>query len=113
MRVKSILTAAILSCFGMTANAENVMDTDVVVVGIPGKVGDGINMALAAGAAKDGREFINMSYRPGPSKESTTNHYAASTKQPHLWLNTKGEAAGKAFRANSINELAHKTGMDY
>ncbi|MBG6249425.1 FAD-binding protein, partial [Candidatus Symbiopectobacterium sp. PLON1] len=41
---------------------------DVEVVGIPGKVGDGIKMAWAAGAAKDGREFINMSYRPGPSK---------------------------------------------
>lgn len=153
---------------------------DVEVVGIEGKVGDGIKMAWEAGAAKDGREFINMSYRPGPSKESTTNHYAASAKQPHLWLNVKGERftneanieqwpfagnalenqggvmfvlydddtkrymidegidvgvgimvpvatkltkleehfsrgekAGKAFRANSIKELAQKTGMDY
>ncbi len=33
MSVKSILTAAILSCFGMTAHAEQVMDTDVVVGG--------------------------------------------------------------------------------
>ncbi|WP_211317668.1 FAD-dependent oxidoreductase [Edaphovirga cremea] len=153
---------------------------DVEVVGIDGKMGDGIKMAWEVGAAKDGREFINMSYRPGPSKESTTNHYAASAKQPHLWLNPKGERftneanieqwpfagnalenqggvmfvlydentknymidhgidvgvgvmvpvatkltkleehfargekAGKAFRANTIQELAQKTGMDY
>jgi fumarate reductase flavoprotein subunit len=63
----------------------------VEVLGIDGKMGDGHRMAWEVGAAKDGREFINMSYRPGPSKESTTNHYAATAKQPHLWLNPKGE----------------------
>lgn len=153
---------------------------EVEVLGIDGKVGEGLQMAWEAGAAKDGSEFINMSYRPGPSKESTTNHYAASAKQPHLWVNThgerftneanieqwpfagnalenqggvmfvlydentkkymveqgidvgvgvmvpvatklakleedfaKGEKAGKAFKANSIEELAKKTDMDY
>ena len=153
---------------------------DVELIGVKNKVGDGLRMAWEAGAAKDGREFINMSYRPGPSGESTTNQYAATAKQPHLWLNpkgerftnesnieqwpfagnaleneggvmfvvyddntrkhmveegidvgvgvmvpvatrltkfdedfAKGEAAGKAFKAKSLEELAKKTGMDY
>lgn len=65
----------------------------VEIVGMtgPGKMGDGIRMAWEVGAIPDVKEFINMSYRPGPSGESTTNHYAAAAKQPHLWLNTKGE----------------------
>ncbi len=176
--------AVVIATGGFGSNKEMLKEytrfPDVEVLGIDGKVGDGLRMAWEAGAAKDGREFINMSYRPGPSKESTTNQYAASAKQPHLWLNTKGErftneanieqwpfagnalenqggvmfvvyddntrkhmveegidvgvgvmvpvatkltnfeedfkkgeAAGKAFKANSLKELAQKTGMDY
>lgn len=176
--------AVVIATGGFGSNKEMLKQytrfPDVEVLGIDGKIGEGLQMAWEAGAAKDGSEFINMSYRPGPSKESTTNHYAASAKQPHLWLNTrgerftneanieqwpfagnalenqggvmfvmydegtkqyminhgidvgvgvmvpvatklekleadfaKGEQAGKAFKANSLEEMAKKTGMDY
>lgn len=54
-----------------------------------GKTGDGINMAGNAGAGKDGTE-VQASYRPGPKGIGTTNHVAASAKQPHLWLDPQG-----------------------
>ena len=54
-----------------------------------GKTGDGINMAWTAGAGKDGTE-VQASYRPGPKGIGTTNHVAASAKQPHLWLDPQG-----------------------
>ena len=54
-----------------------------------GKTGDGINMAWNAGAGKDGTE-VQASYRPGPKGIGTTNHVAASAKQPHLWLDPQG-----------------------
>ena len=53
-----------------------------------GKTGDGINMAWNAGAGKDGTE-VQASYRPGPKGIGTTNHVAASAKQPHLWLDPR------------------------
>ncbi|WP_196907418.1 FAD-dependent oxidoreductase [Candidatus Symbiopectobacterium sp. 'North America'] len=59
MRVKSILTAAILSCFGMTANAEQVMDTDVVVVGA-GASGSAAAYALT----EQGLKVINLEKLP-------------------------------------------------
>ena len=55
-----------------------------------GKTGDGIQMAWKAGAASEGTE-VQASYRPGPVGESTTSHVGAAAKQPHLWLNPKGE----------------------
>ena len=55
-----------------------------------GKMGDGIQMAWAAGAAEEGAEVV-ASYRPGPVGESTTSHLGAAAKQPHLWLNPRGE----------------------
>ena len=55
-----------------------------------GKTGEGIQMAWAAGAAAEGTEVV-ASYRPGPVGESTTSHLGASAKQPHLWLNPRGE----------------------
>ena len=55
-----------------------------------GKTGDGIQMAWAAGAAAEGTEVV-ASYRPGPVGESTTSHIGAAAKQPHLWLNPRGE----------------------
>ena len=54
-----------------------------------GKTGDGINMAWNAGAGKDGTE-VQALYRPGPKGIGTTNHVAASAKQPHLWLDPQG-----------------------
>ncbi len=54
-----------------------------------GKEGDGIRMAWDAGAGEDGVE-VQASYRPGPKGVGTTNHVAASAKQPHLWLDPKG-----------------------
>lgn len=54
-----------------------------------GKTGDGIKMAWAAGGGKDGVE-VQASYRPGPKGIGTTNHVAATAKQPHLWLDPKG-----------------------
>lgn len=59
MRVKSILTAAILSCFGMTSNAEQVMDTDVVVVGA-GASGSAAAYALT----EQGLKVINLEKLP-------------------------------------------------
>lgn len=55
-----------------------------------GKTGDGIQMAWGAGAAAEGTEVV-ASYRPGPVGESTTSHLGAAAKQPHLWLNPRGE----------------------
>ncbi len=55
-----------------------------------GKTGDGIKMAWAAGGGKFGTE-VQASYRPGPKGVGTTNHVAASAKQPHLWVTPKGE----------------------
>ncbi len=55
-----------------------------------GKTGDGIRMAWAVGAGKEGTE-VQASYRPGPRGVGTTNHVSATAKQPHLWLSPKGE----------------------
>lgn len=55
-----------------------------------GKTGDGIRMAWAVGAGKEGTE-VQASYRPGPRGVGTTNHVSATAKQPHLWLTPKGE----------------------
>ena len=54
------------------------------------KTGDGVQMAWKAGAGQEGIE-VQHSYRPGPKGASTTNHVAATAKQPHLWLTPKGE----------------------
>jgi len=54
------------------------------------KTGDGVKMAWAAGGGAEGTE-VQASYRPGPKGASTTNHVAATAKQPHLWLTPKGE----------------------
>lgn len=63
---------------------------DVMPIANVGKTGDGIQMAWAAGAAPEGLE-VQASYRPGPVGETTTSHVGAAAKQPHLWLNPKGE----------------------
>jgi fumarate reductase flavoprotein subunit len=63
---------------------------NVMGVANVGKTGDGIQMAWKAGAAAEGTE-VQASYRPGPVGESTTSHVGAAAKQPHLWLNPKGE----------------------
>ena len=63
---------------------------NVMPIANVGKTGDGIQMAWAAGAAAEGLEVM-ASYRPGPVGESTTSQVGAAAKQPHLWLNPKGE----------------------
>lgn len=63
---------------------------NVMPVANVGKTGDGIRMAWDAGAAAEGLEVM-ASYRPGPVGESTTSHLGAAAKQPHLWLNPRGE----------------------
>ncbi len=55
-----------------------------------GKTGDGIRMAWAVGAGKEGTE-VQASYRPGPRGVPTTNQVSATAKQPHLWLTPKGD----------------------
>ncbi len=55
-----------------------------------GKNGVGIQMAWSAGGGKEGLE-VQQSYRPGPRGVSTTNHVAATAKQPHLWLTPRGD----------------------
>ena len=55
-----------------------------------GKTGDGIRMAWSVGGGSEGLE-VQASYRPGPRGIGTTNHVAATAKQPHLWLTPKGE----------------------
>jgi fumarate reductase flavoprotein subunit len=67
-----------------------VRHADVDGIAQAGKTGDGINMAWAAGAGKEGQE-VQASYRPGPRGQPTTSHVAATAKQPHLWLNPRGE----------------------
>lgn len=37
------------------------------------------------------RRQVVASYRPGPVGESTTSHLGAAARQPHLWLNPRGE----------------------
>lgn len=63
---------------------------NVLGVANVGKTGDGIQMAWKAGAAAEGLE-VQASYRPGPVGESTHSHLAAAARQPHLWLNPRGE----------------------
>lgn len=63
---------------------------DAMPVANVGKTGDGIQMAWAVGAGAEGLEVM-ASYRPGPVGESTTSHLAAAARQPHLWLNPRGE----------------------
>lgn len=86
--------AVILATGGFGNNKEMLKEytrfPDVEMIGNTGKNGDGIQMAWAAGADKEGMEVM-MSYRPGPHGESTTSHVGAAAKQPHLWLNPKGE----------------------
>lgn len=86
--------AVILATGGFGNNKEMMAEytrfPDVDLIGNMGKTGEGITMAWDIGAAKEGTEVI-MSYRPGPKGESTTSHVGAAAKQPHLWLNPKGE----------------------
>lgn len=86
--------AVILATGGFGNNKEMLREytrfPDVEHIGNIGKTGEGITMAWDVGAAKEGMEVM-MSYRPGPKGESTTSHVGAAAKQPHLWLNPRGE----------------------
>lgn len=86
--------AVIIATGGFGANhamlKQYVRHADVDGIAQAGKTGDGINMAWAAGAGKEGQE-VQASYRPGPRGQPTTSHVAATAKQPHLWLNPRGE----------------------
>ena len=63
---------------------------DVIPVGNVGKVGDGINMMIGAGAALEGMEVI-QSYRPGMPGEPTDSQLIATSRQPYLWVDNHGE----------------------
>jgi len=63
---------------------------DVVPVGNVGKVGDGINMMIEAGAELEGMEVV-QSYRPGMPGEATDSQLIAVARQPYLWVDKNGE----------------------
>lgn len=85
--------AVIIATGGFGANREMMQQymrfADVDGLAQKGKTGDGIQMAWSVGGGKDGTE-VQASYRPGPKGVGTTNHVAATAKQPHLWLDPKG-----------------------
>lgn len=62
---------------------------DVIMVGNVGKMGEGIKMAWAAGAAEEGIGVI-QAYRPGLPGYSTSSHLLAAARQPYLWVDQHG-----------------------
>lgn len=63
---------------------------DAIPVGNVGKVGDGINMMIEAGAELEGMEVV-QNYRPGMPGEATTSQLIAVARQPYLWVDKHGE----------------------
>ncbi|MFO7568186.1 MAG: FAD-dependent oxidoreductase [Smithellaceae bacterium] len=63
---------------------------DIIPVGSAGKIGEGIQMAWAAGADSFGTDVLQL-YRPGIPGEGPESHLNAPARQPYLWVNQLGE----------------------
>ncbi|HAL86610.1 MAG TPA: FAD-binding dehydrogenase [Deferribacteraceae bacterium] len=62
---------------------------DMIFIGQIGKMGDGIQMAWAAGADKEGVEVM-QSYRPGLAGFHPASHLIAAAVQPYLFVDPQG-----------------------
>jgi len=86
--------AVVIATGGFLNNAEMVAKytrfKGVIPVGNVGKVGDGINMMIDAGADLEGMEVV-QSYRPGMPGEKTDSQLIAVPRQPYLWVDKHGE----------------------
>ncbi len=68
-----------------TAAGQNLM-----AVGNPGKLGDGIKMAWKLGAAAEGTEVLQLAI-PGVRGQKGFTNLTAVLSQPYLWINQSGE----------------------
>ncbi len=63
---------------------------DIIPVGNAKKMGEGIQMAWAAGADAFGTDVLQL-YRPGIPGEGPESHLNAPARQPYLWVNKLGD----------------------
>ncbi|MDQ2083026.1 FAD-dependent oxidoreductase [Xanthobacteraceae bacterium Astr-EGSB] len=89
-----IRAKAVIIATGGYANSKELMTKytdypDTIPIGNIGKDGDGIKMAWAAGAAKEGMGVL-QTYRPGLPKYLANSHLMAAARQPYLWIDHNG-----------------------
>lgn len=91
-----INTKAVVIATGGYINNKEMLDKyttfgrDIVPVGNAQKMGEGIQMAWAAGADEFGTDVLQL-YRPGIPGEGPESHLNAPARQPYLWVNKLGD----------------------
>lgn len=85
---------AVIIATGGFSNNRKMLDQfigvkDLYTVAGPGKDGDGLNMAWAAGAGKSGLGTLH-GHRPGVPDTSLENHAVMAAGQPYLWVDRQG-----------------------
>ncbi len=109
-KVKAYAKAVVIASGGFANNKEMLTQytpagQNLMSFGTIGKMGDGVRMAWDAGAAKEGTHVIQrglagikkhkgkkkLKKAKGASGSGFDHHLTAILKQPHLWVNKKGE----------------------
>ncbi|MEE3641586.1 MULTISPECIES: FAD-dependent oxidoreductase [unclassified Brenneria] len=85
--------AVIIATGGFSNNKKMLKDfigiEEIYSVASAGKDGDGLNMAWAAGAGKEGLGTLH-GHRPGVPGTSLENHAVMAAGQPYLWVDRQG-----------------------
>ncbi|MHB2041012.1 FAD-dependent oxidoreductase [Aerococcus mictus] len=87
-------SSVIIASGGYANNAEMMAkytgQTNIYPVGNSNKTGEGIQMAWEVGAGEEGTGVLQL-YRPGVPGQSSTSLLNAAARQPHLWINQRGD----------------------